>query len=72
MEEHHALFIMLYKFLALLRLAEIGTCKSVFVRKFFIISLDQSCVSSTQCHNFGPLAADVDANLKVLRCCVFS
>ena len=39
--------------------------KSVFVRKFFIIILDRSCVacSSIQCLNFGLPAADVDANL---------
>ena len=50
--------------------AEIG--KSVHIRKFFIINLDRLCVSSIQCHNFGLLVADVEANLlckgvKVLR-----
>ena len=41
--------------------AEIG--KSVCVKKFFIINLDRSCVSGIQCHNFGILAADMEANL---------
>ena len=41
--------------------AEIG--KSVCVKKFFIINLDQSCVSGIQCHNFSLVAADVEANL---------
>ena len=42
--------------------AEIG--KSVCVRKFFIINLDWLCVGSIQCHNFGLLAADGEANLR--------
>ena len=37
--------------------------KSVCVRKFFIINLDWSSIGSIQCHNFGLLAADVEANL---------
>ena len=41
--------------------AEMG--KSVCVRKFFIINLDRSCISSIQCHNFGLLATDVEAIL---------
>ena len=41
--------------------AELG--KSVFVKKFFIINLDWSFVGSIQCHNFGLLATDVEANL---------
>ena len=41
--------------------AEVG--KSLCVRKFLIINLDRLCVSGIQCHNFGLLAADVEANL---------
>ena len=41
--------------------AEIG--ESVCVREFFIVNLDRSCVSGIQCHNFGILAADMEANL---------
>ena len=78
MEERHTLFIMLSEFLSFLEFktaldfqfrssistddaAEIS--KSVYVRKFFTISLDWAPLDGNQRHNFDLLAANVEANL---------